>query len=463
MNYKRKDGNPHLAKKRIKALTTNDCSERTELKMEDQVSMEENDNAVPVKSRLLIQPDWNEGPSSWLMVKSPGQASIRGTHDDNNPASASDSSFSVHKHRGTLVSVSHPRAGYTALFVAPSAVWPQIHEKGGVVALDVTEGGLGVSASSKGELNIWTTNNGEVRRRLEGHVDSVYSSRFFPSGTVVLSGGADFRLKIWSAETGQCAATLIGHRGAINDIAIVERGRNVISAGNDGAVKLWDVGRANCLHSYDDLGLGVINGVSLGVADRRSGGESAVDAEQREIGTDGKFLIVAAEGSGAGLYGNGDVGGGKVAGILVKSREKFFELPTPSPVNACLALDDRTFAYGLQDGTLAIADVRNLRASLHVEKESQGAILHLQPFRAGGILVSTQDGSAFYVPNKIYSSASTPDDANGGQTVMELTGPDSDPVYRVATQGSNIVYTACRDGNVRKYMIDENLIAGVES
>ena len=279
----------------------------------------------------------------------------------------------------------------------------------------------------------------------------------------MLSGGADFRLKIWSAETGQCAATLIGHRGAINDIAIVERGRNVISAGNDGAVKLWDVGRANCLHSYDDLGLGVINGVSLGVADRRSGGESAVDAEQREIGTDGKFLIVAAEGSGAGLYGNGDVGGGKVAGILVKSREKFFELPTPSPVNACLALDDRTFAYGLQDGTLAIADVRNLRASLHVEKESRGAILHLQPFRAGGILVSTQDGSAFYVPNKIYSSASTPDDANGGQTVMELTGPDSDPVYRVATQGSNIVYTACRDGNVRKYMIDENLIAGVES
>merc|ERR1712142_275951 len=173
---------------------------------------EEDDNAVPVKSRLLIQPDWNEGPSSWLMVKSPGQASIRGTHDDNNPASASDSSFSVQKHRGTLVSVSHPRAGYTALFVAPSAVWPQIHEKGGVVALDVTEGGLGVSASSKGELNIWTTNNGEVRRRLEGHVDSVYSSRFFPSGTVVLSGGADFRLKIWSAETGECAATLIGHR-----------------------------------------------------------------------------------------------------------------------------------------------------------------------------------------------------------------------------------------------------------
>ena len=173
MNYKRKDGNPHLAKKRIKALTTNYCSERTELKMEDQVSMEENDNAVSVKSRLLIQPDWNEGPSSWLMVKSPGQASIRGTHDDNNPASASDSSFSVQKHRGTLVSVSHPRAGYTALFVAPSAVWPQIHEKGGVVALDVTEGGLGVSASSKGELNIWTTNNGEVRRRLEGEAEGI--------------------------------------------------------------------------------------------------------------------------------------------------------------------------------------------------------------------------------------------------------------------------------------------------
>ena len=56
-----------------------------------------------------------------------------------------------------------------------------------------------------------------VQRNLEGHVGDVYTCRFFPSGIVVLSGGADMRLKIWSAEDGSCPRTLIGHtRGWLN-------------------------------------------------------------------------------------------------------------------------------------------------------------------------------------------------------------------------------------------------------
>ncbi len=54
-----------------------------------------------------------------------------------------------------------------------------------------------------------------TQRELEGHLGDVYTCRFFPSGLVVLSGGADMQLKIWSAESGQCAATLMGHTGGI--------------------------------------------------------------------------------------------------------------------------------------------------------------------------------------------------------------------------------------------------------
>lgn len=46
----------------------------------------------------------------------------------------------------------------------------------------------------------------------------MYTCRFFPSGVVVLSGGADTQLKIWSAETGQCAATLTGHSAGIGTL-----------------------------------------------------------------------------------------------------------------------------------------------------------------------------------------------------------------------------------------------------
>lgn len=51
-----------------------------------------------------------------------------------------------------------------------------------------------------------------LQRDLQGHLGDVYTCKFFPSGIVVLSGGADMQLKVWSAETGQCAANIIGHK-----------------------------------------------------------------------------------------------------------------------------------------------------------------------------------------------------------------------------------------------------------
>ena len=44
---------------------------------------------------------------------------------------------------------------------------------------------------------------------------------FFPSGKVVLSGGADLRLKIWSTEDGSCPVTLKGHTGGLDRTLII--------------------------------------------------------------------------------------------------------------------------------------------------------------------------------------------------------------------------------------------------
>ena len=130
----------------------------------------------------------------------------------------------------------------------------------------------------------------------------MYSCRFFPSGVVVLSAGADMQLKIWSAETGKCAANLVGHRAGnklkcqitsychmtniiwdkcwiylssvsnifsligVTDTSIIERGRNIVSVSKDGTAKLWDVGNKTCLATIEELG-GPVNGCSLGPVD----------------------------------------------------------------------------------------------------------------------------------------------------------------------------------------------------
>lgn len=64
---------------------------------------------------------------------------------------------------------------------------------------------------------------------LKGHGGPIYKCRFFPSGVVILSAGADGSCRIWSAETGINPVTLKGHTMSVSDVSIVEKGRNVIS------------------------------------------------------------------------------------------------------------------------------------------------------------------------------------------------------------------------------------------
>ena len=86
--------------------------------------------------------------------------------------------------------------------------------------------------------------------------------KFFPSGIVILSGGADLRIKIWSAENGQCPVTLLGHAYGISDLCVVDKGRNIVSVSRDGSCKLWDVGESKCLDTVAKFDH-VINGCSI--------------------------------------------------------------------------------------------------------------------------------------------------------------------------------------------------------
>ncbi|VDO05036.1 unnamed protein product [Rodentolepis nana] len=121
-----------------------------------------------------------------------------------------------------------------------------------------SSGSLAVSATSDEKVFLWETRSSDIRRIFEGHASEVYVSRFFPSGLVVLTGGADMQLRIWCAVTGNCGAVLRaglggtdqsirgdkepgGHRSGVLDVDFIDRGRNVISLDRGGWLRLWDV------------------------------------------------------------------------------------------------------------------------------------------------------------------------------------------------------------------------------
>ena len=206
-----------------------------------------------------LQPDWNlalreKHPTLWVSYRQNKLAAIEeellkpaysGGHVTAISGSASfEVSFNPkQKHR---VAVTHTPSKACCEFISPQQSL-SVHEKW-VHCLDLSPSGdLGVSGSEAGELRIWETGTGAVRRKLSGHLGDVYTCRFYPSGEVVLSGGSDFRLRIWSVIDGSCPRVLSGHTGRITGTQIVERGRNILSASLDGSVRLWECGTASCV------------------------------------------------------------------------------------------------------------------------------------------------------------------------------------------------------------------------
>ncbi|KAI0222285.1 Proteasomal ATPase-associated factor 1 [Lamellibrachia satsuma] len=380
------------------------------------------------KARIIVQADWDQVlqercGTAWVAFRKPdkpgiyGELKSHGVTSSGFPKVSSADGFNVESTTRDCGTV------HRCSFLAPVVTYYSVHGlKKSVVDLAVTPGGLAVSCDSLGKMKVWTTDKGEVRRDLDGHLGDVYSCRFFPSGVVILSGSADMRLKIWSAETGQCAATLVGHQGGVNDTAIVDRGRNVVSVSSDGTARLWDCGSQTCL-SVVSAGCGVIGGCAVG-APLSGCLPPAQPADEKEVGTDGKMLLLACD-------------NGHLLGHALQGGEKIFDVSCCDAVNCCTFVSDTLVVCGTQDGHIYLVDIRNTGVPLKIQSENRSAILSLLPSRQG-VYISTGDGSCFY-QNQHF------------ETVTELTGPDIDSVYRVATDGC-FLYTSSRDGTVRKYI-----------
>ena len=381
---------------------------------------------------LSVHCDWEkclqtEGGAPWVLYKERGQPSVssklRRTGEGGLECDDGEKfSAELISERLLRVSVSAPESSRTVFLLAPSASH-QVASR--LTSLDVSVGGLGVSSSSGPSVSVWSTESGTVRRELGGHLAEVYTARLFPSGLVALTAGADMSLKIWSVETGDCPVTLSGHTGPVTATQIVGRGKNIVSVSKDGTGRLWSCGERRCLGVVVTLSE-QINCCHLAPSHNSIFHplEAAQPTDPAEVETEDKVLAVGGE-------------AGTVTVVRLSSRAELFTTNLASPVNAIVLCRDGLYV-GCQDGAVHLirqAGTAVIRAStspvlsmmrLHTERTEQTEEL---------VVTSRQDGSV-----TLYLAGCR----------VELTGSDTDPVYDLA-EDPRCVYTACRDGRVRKY------------
>ncbi len=212
----------------------------------------------------------------------------------------------------------------------------------------------------------------------------------------------------------------------------------------DCTARLWDVGESKCLATLLECESS-INSCCLLSPTSVQLGEPVKHRSEREIGTDGKLLLLAREDS-------------KVTGVGVGSRKEVFTSPLPSPGNKVISTGPNTFAVGCQGGEILTFDLRKSSSSMRqIVSATQTPILDLmmhprspKPNRPGvdefnrSFWAAKSDGTCVLI-NPAFS-------AEKPTRLVQLTGPDCDPVYQIKHDGNNI-YTACRDGNIRRYSI----------
>ncbi|KAK3811991.1 MAG: WD40-repeat-containing domain protein [Benniella sp.] len=307
-----------------------------------------------------------------------------------------------------------------------------------ISCLDVSpEGAFFVVGSEDGTIRIGETETGRITQELKGHLQYANTCRFFPSGQVVLSGGGDFLLKIWSALDGSCPVTMKGHVKPVSDTAIIDRGRNILSSSNDGTVKLWEVASGTTIRTLTQ-GDSRINAIAVDTWTTPL--ESKLPLDAREVGTEGKLTIAAAE-------------DGMSYGFDVRASEEVFRMRScnKASVRACTFSSQLSLiATGTSEGVVETFDIRKVDQVVSRFQRSSAGISSLG-FNIPKDSVSQEphliigcDDSGLYEAKSIRDTTA--------EIVREYVGFDLDgPAHARAVAGGPAVVAISKEGGLLRF------------
>ncbi len=125
-----------------------------------------------------------------------------------------------------------------------------VSHNGPVYALTFTPSGTQlISAGADQNIRIWDIRTGRLMRTLHGHSDSVTSIALSPDAKTLVSGSTDQTIGVWSLETGKLRQTLTGHSAWVYTVAVSPDGEKVVSGSTDGTVMVWNLQTGRAIYS----------------------------------------------------------------------------------------------------------------------------------------------------------------------------------------------------------------------
>jgi WD40 repeat protein len=92
----------------------------------------------------------------------------------------------------------------------------------------------------------------QLKNEFKAHGNSVFTVRYTPDGSFLISGSRDARLKVWDAKAGYIQASeIVAHMYAINHIEFSPDGKHFVTCSMDKSIKVWDLQELKLLKVID--------------------------------------------------------------------------------------------------------------------------------------------------------------------------------------------------------------------
>lgn len=119
------------------------------------------------------------------------------------------------------------------------------------IAINPVENEFAVGFSDN-VIRIFDLQSYEIKQICEGHTNSVFTVRYTPDFSCLLSAGRDANLKIWKAGTQyELLDSIVAHMYAINHIEYSPDSKYFVTCSMDKSIKVWDASAYQLLKVID--------------------------------------------------------------------------------------------------------------------------------------------------------------------------------------------------------------------